>query len=170
MSRREQLSEIPTVNGPTIEGGKDIWRIAVMDGIDPVLRDQYLRTFYRFAGGFNSFRYTMMSLKPFVCYEAVGIWSKLQPAYTPLEFGMGIVHFDREVVDKYEFPETGQFVLTIRIPGEKEVLAVDVAGYMFGFNYQEITVGIGNQGFLSEVFTRKYREKYPNLGCEFSTT
>lgn len=161
---------IPIHEGPIVEGRKTPWQIAVMEGIDPVIRDQYLQTFYRFTKGFNLFRYVMMSLRSVVCYDAVGLWQKLQPAYAPLEFHMGHLGFDQEVVDNYGFRETGQMILAMQKRGTREILAVDVAGYMFGFDYSEIGVGIGDEAFLSRVFTQRYQSKHLGINVKFSLT
>lgn len=163
-------ARVPIHEGPIVEGRKTPWQIAVMEGINPTVRDQYLQTFIEFTNGFNLLRYVQMSLRPFVCYEAVDLWKKLEPVYAPLEFHMGHLSFDQEVVDNYRFRETGQMILTMQDPKAREILAIDVAGYMFGFDYSEIGVGIGDEVFLSHAFTQRYQSKYPGINVRFSST
>ncbi|MCL5114085.1 MAG: hypothetical protein M1372_02905 [Patescibacteria group bacterium] len=162
-------TDVPIHEGNIVEGRKTPWRIAVMDGLEPDAAEEYLRTFYRFTEGFNLYRYVMMSLRPVVCYEAVDLWMKMQPAFKPLELRTGHLELDREVVDGYGFRERGQLILAIQDPRLETMLAIDVAGYMFGFDYSEIGVGIGNEDFLSRAFTNKYQSKYPEVNVRFST-
>lgn len=161
-------TDVPIYEGNIVEGRRNPWKIAVMDGPEPETTEEYVRTFYRFIERFSLYRYVVMSLRPVVCYEAVDLWMKMQPVFTPLEFHMGCLGFDREVTDSYGFKETGQMILAIQKPHEETLLAIDVAGYMFGFDYSEIGVGVGNEDFLSRAFTKKYQSKYPEVNVKFS--
>ncbi|OGH21441.1 MAG: hypothetical protein A2958_01740 [Candidatus Levybacteria bacterium RIFCSPLOWO2_01_FULL_38_13] len=126
-------------------------------------KDTYLKAYRYFITGLDLVRFTLMSLRPLACFEAVDLWRRFEPVYAPLKFGDVWVQFDRKVTDSYGFKQTGQNVLGIKDPKSEGLMAIDVAAYLFGFSHDELPVAIGDVRFVEGAFTEMYGTKYPSI-------
>ncbi|OGM20128.1 hypothetical protein A2714_01055 [Candidatus Woesebacteria bacterium RIFCSPHIGHO2_01_FULL_38_9] len=108
-------------------------------------------------------RYRAMSVRPMACIMAVDALKRLQPVFSDCQSDDQWVHFDRAVIDHYGFKETGQDMLSIRLPKSENQVTLDVAGYLFGFPFEEMLVTAGGVNYLGEQATEHYRKKYPDI-------
>jgi hypothetical protein len=117
--------------------------------------------------------YQAMAAKPVPCFEAVSKWQKVSSAVFPgFEFTNGVLTFNRQVTDKYGFTEEGQVVSAIIPKSESytsdNMLVFDIAGYLFGFPYEQMLICAGNPEFIGGQAILHYRTKYPDLTVTYN--
>ncbi len=104
-----------------------------------------------------------MASRPIACYQAVDIWQKLSVAFSEYQFGDQWFHFNQEVKDQFGYNELGQDMLKIRLPGSSNLLVADVAGYLFGFPYEQMLIAAGSLNYIENRITQHYSQRYPGL-------
>lgn len=108
-------------------------------------------------------RYKTMALRPMACFEAVDIWQKLRVALPEYQLGDQWFCFNQEVRDHYGFAESGQDMLRVQMPRSSKLLVADVAGYLFGFPYEQMLIAAGSLDYVAGQVTHHYSQRYTGL-------
>ncbi len=108
-------------------------------------------------------RYRAMAERQLSCVEAVSNWQKLQRPFSEYILGLQMFLFDQEVKDHFGFSETGQVMLKVQIPRSNNVLVADVAGYLFGFSYEQMLIAAGSLDYVTSHVSQHYSQRYPGL-------
>lgn len=101
-------------------------------------------------------RYEVMKAQHMSCFQAVGIWKYLQENLPGFVLSDTTLQFSTPIQDSRRYTHTGQIMLQIQRPHLPTVLVMDVAGYLFGFEYQDIFVGIGTNDGIGTLATTHY--------------
>lgn len=108
-------------------------------------------------------RYRAMAAKPMACFQAVEIWQKLGGALRGYQLGDQWFYFSQEVRDQYGFVESGQDMLRAQLNGSSNLLVADVAGYLFGFPYEQMLIAVGSLDYVADQVTQHYSQRYSGL-------
>lgn len=135
---------------------------------DPGIQGTDCRDFNEFvdriAGLPMASRYQAMAERGLCCVDAVSNWQKLQRPFSEYLLGLQMFLFDQEVKDNFGLSETGQAMLKVQIPRSNNVVLVaDVAGYLFGFSYEQMLIAAGPLDYVTNQVTQHYSQRYPGL-------
>lgn len=108
-------------------------------------------------------RYRSMATKPVACFMAVNAWKFLQGSMPEYQFRDQYFLFNQKVIDYFGYDEKGQDMLGIKMPGSVNILVLDVAGYLYGFSYENMLIAAGSIDYLGERVTNHYSQRYPGL-------
>lgn len=108
-------------------------------------------------------RYRLMASRIFTCLIAVNSWKQLQSRMPEYQFDDQWFKFNQKVKDHFGYEEKAQDMLRVQIPGSNNVLVADVAGYRFGFSYEEMLVAAGSLDYVAGQVTNHYSKRYPGL-------
>ena len=104
-------------------------------------------------------RFERMRLEHHACYQAVDVWKLLEtqmPGFTTSTIMLGFSH---PIQDTRGYTHTGQMMLSVHKADLPTTLVMDVAGYLFGFEFQDIFTGIGTEQGIGKLATDHYRKK-----------
>ena len=134
---------------------------------DPGMPDPVCRDFNEFVGRIAllpmASRYQAMAERQLCCVDAVCNWQKLQRPFSEYILDLQMFLFDREVKDHSGLSETGQAMLKVQIPRSNNVLVADVAGYLFGFSYEQMLIAAGSLDYVTSHVSQYYSQRYPGL-------
>lgn len=108
-------------------------------------------------------RYQAMASKPMACFQAVEIWQKLKGVLSEYSLGGYWFNTNHQVEDYYGFSESGQNMLKVQLPRSGNLLVADVAGYLFGFPYEQMLIAAGSISYVATQVTQHYSQKYPGI-------
>lgn len=108
-------------------------------------------------------RYKAMALKRFACFQAVDIWQKFGPILEEFKLGDQWFLFGERVKDCFGYFEHGQNMLKAQLPRSGNLLVADVAGYLFGFPYEQMLVAAGSLKYVAVQVSQHYSQRYPGL-------
>ncbi|MBI3619846.1 hypothetical protein HY214_01735 [Candidatus Roizmanbacteria bacterium] len=83
--------------------------------------------------------------------------------YGDFQIGGQLFAFDRSVTDAYQQPERGQLMLRATLPASENLLVADVAGYLFGFPFEDMLVAAGSLTFVEAQVSAHYATRYPGI-------
>ncbi len=135
------------------------WAVKFSEKISPAEEKTYQDLLMALTTHIKEKQYNAMKQRVMACILAVAAWQNLSIAYPEFQFtSVGFV-FDHQVKDAFGYDESGQLMLGIHKNGFQTTLYMDVAGYLFGFEYHNMPIVVGTPNTTNKAFSHIYTNK-----------